>query len=77
MVEVFGLEEICQWNFELWNELENKQYFDGFYVFIKGYFMYYDVCFEGFKMVYLFLRLGGFVIGYLDKYFIFWVIIYL
>lgn len=52
-------------------------YFDGFYVFIKGYFMYYDVCFEGFKMVYLFLRLGGFVIGYLDKYFIFWVIIFL
>ncbi|XP_058972309.1 alpha-L-iduronidase-like isoform X3 [Pocillopora verrucosa] len=72
LIEVFGLEEICQWNFESWNEPENKQHFDGLHVSTKGYLMYYDACSEGLKMAHPSLRLGGPATGYPDKHPIFW-----
>lgn len=73
MTEVFGLEEVSQWNFESWNEPQNKHHFDGLHVSVKGYLMYYDACSEGLKMAHPSLRLGGPATGYPDKHPIFWV----
>ena len=71
--ELFGLAEVSQWNFESWNEPQNKKHFDGLHVTTKGYLMYYDACSEGLKMAHPSLRLGGPATGYPDKHPIFWV----
>ena len=73
MTDVFGLEEVSQWNFESWNEPENKHHFDGLHVSVKGYLMYYDACSEGLKMANPSLRLGGPATGYPPSHPIFWV----
>lgn len=72
LIEVFGLAEVSQWNFESWNEPENTKHFDGLHVSTKGYLMYYDACSEGLKMAHPSLRLGGPATGYPDKHPIFW-----
>ncbi|XP_044184139.1 alpha-L-iduronidase-like isoform X3 [Acropora millepora] len=72
LIELFGLAEVSQWNFESWNEPQNKKHFDGLHVTTKGYLMYYDACSEGLKMGHPSLRLGGPATGYPDKHPIFW-----
>ncbi|XP_068762448.1 alpha-L-iduronidase-like isoform X1 [Montipora capricornis] len=72
LIELFGLAEVSQWNFESWNEPENRKHFDGLHVTTKGYLMYYDACSEGLKMAHPSLRLGGPATGFPDTHPIFW-----
>ena len=73
MTEIFGLDEVSQWNFESWNEPQNRKHFDGLHVSTEGYLKYYDACSEGLKTAHPALRLGGPATGYPDKHPIFWV----
>ena len=76
MTGLFGLAEVAQWNFESWNEPQNKKHFDGLNVSTEGYLKYYDACSEGLKMAHPSLRLGGPATGFPDKHPIFWVHIF-
>jgi len=69
---MFGLAEVSQWNFESWNEPQNKKHFDGLHVSTEGYLMYYDACSEGLRMAHPSLRLGGPATGFPDTHPIFW-----
>ena len=71
MAELFGLAEVAQWNFESWNEPENKKHFDGLNMSTEGYLKY--ACSEGLKMGHPSLRLGGPATGFPDKDPLFWV----
>ena len=70
---MFGLAEVSQWNFESWNEPQDKKHFDGLHVSTEGYLMYYDACSEGLRMAHPSLRLGGPATGFPDTHPIFWV----
>ena len=59
LLEQYGLEEVSQWNFESWNEPQNKLHFDGIKVSLQGYLNYYDACSEGLCLAHPALKLGG------------------
>lgn len=75
LIEVFGVKEVSEWNFESWNEPENEKHFDGLHVSTEGFLRYYDACSEGLKMAHPSLRLGGPATGHPSTAPIFWTLL--
>ncbi|EDO44867.1 predicted protein [Nematostella vectensis] len=67
--------EVSSWNFESWNEPQNKQHFDGLHVSTQGYLNYYDASSEGLYLANPALRFGGPATGNPLKHPIFWTLI--
>ncbi|XP_041792468.1 alpha-L-iduronidase isoform X2 [Chelmon rostratus] len=57
-IDRFGLGSISQWNFETWNEPNNRD-FDNVTMSIQGFLNYYDACSEGLRAANGLLRFGG------------------
>ncbi|TSO98516.1 Tankyrase-1 [Bagarius yarrelli] len=57
-IEKYGLDVVSQWNFETWNEPNNKD-FDNVTMTIQGFLNYYDACLSGLRDASVSLRLGG------------------
>ncbi|XP_076003594.1 alpha-L-iduronidase [Genypterus blacodes] len=54
----YGLSSVSQWNFETWNEPNNRD-FDNVSISIQGFLNYYDACSEGLQAASPLLRFGG------------------
>ncbi|CAG12584.1 unnamed protein product [Tetraodon nigroviridis] len=57
-IEKYGLSYVSGWNFETWNEPNNRD-FDNISVSIQGFLNYYDACSEGLRAASSLLRFGG------------------
>ncbi|XP_076854892.1 alpha-L-iduronidase isoform X2 [Brachyhypopomus gauderio] len=57
-IDKYGLGFVSKWNFETWNEPNNRD-FDNVSMSIQGFLNYYDACSEGLRMASPALRLGG------------------
>ncbi|XP_077378096.1 alpha-L-iduronidase isoform X2 [Festucalex cinctus] len=57
-IEKYGLASVSQWNFETWNEPNNRD-FDNVSMSIQGFLNYYDACSEGLRAASSSLRFGG------------------
>ncbi|XP_048576226.1 alpha-L-iduronidase isoform X2 [Nematostella vectensis] len=75
LIERYGITEVSSWNFESWNEPQNKQHFDGLHVSTQGYLNYYDASSEGLYLANPALRFGGPATGNPLKHPIFWTLI--
>uniref|UniRef100_A0A3Q3WW67 Uncharacterized protein n=1 Tax=Mola mola TaxID=94237 RepID=A0A3Q3WW67_MOLML len=57
-IDLYGLESVSQWNFETWNEPNNRD-FDNVSMSVQGFLNYYDACSEGLRAASRLLRFGG------------------
>nr|XP_032806614.1 alpha-L-iduronidase isoform X1 [Petromyzon marinus]XP_032806615.1 alpha-L-iduronidase isoform X1 [Petromyzon marinus] len=57
-VDMYGLREVLQWNFETWNEPDHGD-FDNISMTVQGFLNYYDACSEGLRQASPRLRFGG------------------
>nr|XP_046242525.1 alpha-L-iduronidase [Scatophagus argus] len=57
-IDKYGLRSVSQWNFETWNEPNNRD-FDNVSMSVQGFLNYYDACSEGLRAASGLLRFGG------------------